>query len=108
MVLAQAERRLGLAERLARPIADRRDQIRTTHAVSDILRARILAIACGYEVSGASFRCKSPLDYARTASAFGLYRNRHSTSGGLPPPGAFTGNMDGAFRRGIAQLRVAR
>ena len=34
---------------LAACIADRRDQDRVIHRVADILRARMLAIACGYE-----------------------------------------------------------
>ncbi len=49
LLLAQAERRLGLAERLAACIADPRDQSRVVHELGDILRARMLAIACGYE-----------------------------------------------------------
>ena len=49
MLLAQADRRLGIAERLARVIPDGRDQERVTHLLPDILRARIFAIACGYE-----------------------------------------------------------
>ena len=49
MLLAAAERRLGLAERLAAVIRDPRDSDRLTHAMADILRARIFAIACGYE-----------------------------------------------------------
>lgn len=49
MLLAAAERRLGLAERLAAVIRDPRDTDRVTHAMADILRARIFAIACGYE-----------------------------------------------------------
>jgi hypothetical protein len=49
MLLAQAERRLGIAERLARFIPDRRDPTRVRHAVADMIRARIFAIACGYE-----------------------------------------------------------
>jgi len=49
MLLAAAERRLGLAERLAAVIRDPRDRDRITHAMADILRARIFAIACGYE-----------------------------------------------------------
>ena len=48
MLLAQAEHRLGIAERLARVIPDRRDPARVTHAIPDMIRARILAIACGY------------------------------------------------------------
>jgi hypothetical protein len=49
MLLALAERRMGIADRLAAEIADRRDPRRVVHTLSDILRARILAIACGYE-----------------------------------------------------------
>lgn len=49
MLLALAERRLGLAQKLAAPIADPRDPARVIHPLPDILRARILAIACGYE-----------------------------------------------------------
>ncbi len=49
MLLAQAERRLGIAERLARLIPDRRDPARIMHAIPDMIRARIFAIACGYE-----------------------------------------------------------
>ena len=49
MVLAEAERRLGIAEKLAAVIADARDPMRVVHLLPDILRARILAIACGYE-----------------------------------------------------------
>ena len=49
VLLAQAERRLGIAEGLAACIADRRDQARVIHDLDDILRARLLAIACGYE-----------------------------------------------------------
>src|SRR3982075_1281978 len=49
MLLAQADRRLGIAERLARAIPDGRDPDRVTHLLPDILRARIFAIACGYE-----------------------------------------------------------
>ena len=49
LLLAQAERRLGIAGRLASCIADPRDQSRVIHSLDGILRARILAIACGYE-----------------------------------------------------------
>ncbi len=49
MLLAQAERRLGIADQLARVIPDGRDASRVTHLLPDILRARIFAIACGYE-----------------------------------------------------------
>lgn len=49
VLLAQAERQLGLAERLAACVADPRDQSRVVHGLGDILRARMLAIACGNE-----------------------------------------------------------
>jgi len=49
MLLAQADRRLGIADRLAREIPDKRDADRVVHLLPDILRARIFAIACGYE-----------------------------------------------------------
>jgi len=49
LLLAAAERRLGIAERLAGLIADPRNPLFITHSVADILRARMLAIACGYE-----------------------------------------------------------
>jgi hypothetical protein len=49
MLLSQAERRLGLAERLAAVIPDGRDASRVIHRLPDILRARMFAIACGYE-----------------------------------------------------------
>jgi len=49
MLLAQAERRLGIADRLAALMPDRRDPARVTHAMADMIRARIFAIACGYE-----------------------------------------------------------
>ena len=46
---AQEERRLGIAGRLAAHIADRRDPARVRHSLPDILFARYLAIAAGYE-----------------------------------------------------------
>jgi len=49
MLLSLAERRLGVAERLARCIPDRRDPWRIAHTVADMIRARVLAICCGYE-----------------------------------------------------------
>src|SRR5215471_19633469 len=49
MLLAQAEQRLRVADRLARVIPDERDADRVVHLLPDILRARIFAIACGYE-----------------------------------------------------------
>ena len=59
MLLGLAERRIGIADRLAAEITDRRDPTRVVHALSDILRARILAVACGYEDA-------DDLDYLRS------------------------------------------
>jgi hypothetical protein len=74
MLLAQAERRLGIAERLAQVIPDRRDQDRVTHLLPDILRARIFAIACGYEDA-------DDLDRLRCDPAFKLACGRLPDSG---------------------------
>lgn len=49
LLLAEAERKLGIADRLAALMPDRRDPSRVLHPLADILRARILAIAAGYE-----------------------------------------------------------
>ncbi len=49
LLLSQAERTMGISRRLADCIADPRDPSRVIHRLDDILRARILAIACGYE-----------------------------------------------------------
>ena len=48
LLLAQAERAMGICARLASCIADPRDPTRVIHTLPDILRARILAICCGY------------------------------------------------------------
>jgi hypothetical protein len=49
LLLAAVERDLGIVDMLARLINDPRNPAYVTHSVSDILRARILAIAAGYE-----------------------------------------------------------
>src|ERR1700730_13283324 len=49
MLLSQAERCVDRADRLAAVIPDERDASRVIHRLPDILRARIFAIACGYE-----------------------------------------------------------
>jgi hypothetical protein len=48
LVLAEIERRLGIAERLARCLADPRAPGRVRHTVVDMLRFRVLLIAAGY------------------------------------------------------------
>jgi len=49
ILLVAAERRLGIADRFAGLIADPRNPALVTHSIADILRARTLTIACGYE-----------------------------------------------------------
>ena len=75
LLLGTVERQLGIAAKLARLIADPRNPALVTHRVDDILRARILAIACGYEDA-------DDLDHLRTDPAFKLACNRLPDSGG--------------------------
>jgi hypothetical protein len=65
LLLAQAARRLGIADKLAAAIDDPRDPVRVTHRLADILLARILAIAAGYEDA-------DDLDHLRHDPAFKL------------------------------------
>jgi len=74
MLLAMAERRLGIADRLARAFPDRRDRLRITHTLADMIRARTFAIACGYEDA-------NDLDCLRTDPAFKLACGRLPDSG---------------------------
>src|SRR5471030_299192 len=48
LLLAEVERRLGIAERLARCIDDRRDPAAVRHSLAEMIRFRALLIACGY------------------------------------------------------------
>ena len=74
MLLGVVERQLGIAATLARQIADPRNPLLVTHGVDDILRARILAIACGYEDA-------DDLDHLRTDPGFKLACGRLPDSG---------------------------
>ena len=74
MLLAMAERRLGVAERLARCFPDHRDPTRILHTRADMIRARIHAIACGYEDA-------VDLDSLRTDPAFKLACGRLPETG---------------------------
>jgi hypothetical protein len=75
LLLAAAERRMGIASILAGLIPDPRNPLLVTHSVADILRARMLAIACGYEDA-------DDLDHLRTDPGFKL------ACGHLPDSGA--------------------
>jgi hypothetical protein len=74
MLLSMAERRLGIAERLAGCIPDRRDPLRIKHTLADMIRARVFAISCGYEDA-------DDLDFLRTDPAFKLACGRLPDSG---------------------------
>jgi hypothetical protein len=74
MLLAAAERRMEIAKRLAALIADPRNPLLVTHSVADILRARMLAIACGYEDA-------DDLDHLRTDPGFKLACGRLPDTG---------------------------
>ena len=49
LLLRGIEKRLGIAARLAGCLTDGRDPASTTHSYADMIRARMFAIACGYE-----------------------------------------------------------
>ena len=49
MVLREIAARLGLAHVVAGPVADRRDPARVRHSYAEMVTARMIAIACGYE-----------------------------------------------------------
>jgi hypothetical protein len=74
LLLAGADRRLGLVDTMAAIIPDHRDPTQITHTMSDILRARIFAIACGYPDA-------DDLDDLRKDPAFKLACGRLPESG---------------------------
>jgi hypothetical protein len=49
LLLREIERKLGLTDVLASCLADRRDPGRVVHSHASMIRARVMAIACGYE-----------------------------------------------------------
>jgi len=74
LLFTGTEGRLGLAELLASCVTDERDPASTTHTYADMIRARMLAIACGYE------HCDD-LDALRSDPAFKLACGRLSETG---------------------------
>src|SRR6476646_903785 len=74
MLLAMAERRLGLADNLARVFPDRRDPTRVVHSLVDMFRARMFAICCGNEDA-------DDLDHLRSDPAFKLACGRLPDTG---------------------------
>jgi hypothetical protein len=74
LLLAGADKQIGLIDTLAAIIPDYRDPNQITHMLSDILRARIFAIACGYPDA-------DDLDDLRKDPAFKLACGRLPESG---------------------------
>jgi hypothetical protein len=74
LLLAGADKQIGLIDTLAAIIPDYRDPNQITHTLSDILRARIFAIACGYPDG-------DDLDDLRKDPAFKLACGRLPVSG---------------------------
>ena len=62
LVLAEIERRLGLAERLARCLTDPRSPERVHHTLTEMIRFRMLLIAAGYPDANDcdALRCTGP------------------------------------------------
>ena len=52
LLLREIERKMGVSDVLASCLADRRDPARVTHSHAAMIRARVMAIACGYEDCG--------------------------------------------------------
>ena len=74
LLLREIENGLGLAERLSSCLKDARDPLSTMHTQADMIRARMFAIACGYE------DCDD-LDVLRFDPAFKLACGRLSETG---------------------------
>lgn len=74
LLLARAEREMRICERLAACITDRRNPLMVVHKLPDILRARVLAIACGYEDA-------DDLDALRNDPGFRLALDKLPSSG---------------------------
>ena len=49
LVLREIERKMGISDVLASCLADLRNPMRTLHSHASMIRARMMAIACGYE-----------------------------------------------------------
>jgi hypothetical protein len=74
LLLREIENGLGLADLLSSGMKDERDPLSTTHTQADMIRARMFAIACGYE------DCDD-LDVLRFDPAFKLACGRLSETG---------------------------
>lgn len=66
LLLREVDERVGVSERLARCVVDRRQPVKVQHDVLSLLRQRIYQIACGYEDcnDADSLRCDPALKLA--------------------------------------------
>ena len=94
LLLALADRRRAVADTLAALIADHRDPAHITHTVADVLRARMLAIGCGYPDGNDSTGCAS------------IQRSSWPADGCLTP--VVTSARSRPFRAGRMRRRYAR
>ena len=104
MLLAMAERRLGLADNLARVFPDRRDPTRVVHSLVDMFRARMFAICCGYEDA-------DDLDHLRSDPAFKLACGRLPDTGSrsvFPTDPVAPGECAAPARRDPTDLHFGR
>ncbi|MHC2582987.1 hypothetical protein ACVMHR_007726 [Bradyrhizobium diazoefficiens] len=100
MLLAMAERRLGLADNLARVFPDRRDPTRVVHSLVDMFRARMFAICCGYEDA-------DDLDHLRSDPAF-KSPTGHGPGFVFPADAVAAGECSAPARRDPTDLHFGR
>jgi Transposase DDE domain group 1 len=85
VVLREAAHRLGFAQAIAGPLPDTRNPLFVTHTYADMVMARMVAIACGYEdhllVVGPGACC-----------IFELVEAAHARQARLPAPAALLGH----------------
>ena len=74
LMLADIERRLGIAERLARCLTDPRSPGRVHHTLAEMIRFRVLLIAAGYPDA-------NDCDALRSDAAFKMALGRAPESG---------------------------
>src|SRR5208337_3248352 len=100
LLLAGADKRLGLIDTLAAVIPDHRDPDLVTHTLADILRARIFAIAgaCPCEGGGLSRRRRP----GRSAQGPGIQTGLRTAAGERRRPGLATHDVTLGERPGSA------
>jgi hypothetical protein len=101
LLLSQAERKMEICRQLAACIADPRDPSCVIHRLEDILRARVLAIACGYEDA-------DDLDALRDDPGFRLALGKLPASGaGLASQPTMSRWENAPTTRELARMMVA-